>query len=91
MKGFENVFGIRIEHRLELVRSRSRGGVVRGEYFDHEEFDSRGNLIARYESFSEIDPVTRTAHRGWYRYDAEGFLTDRHDDIPEPIGDALAG
>jgi hypothetical protein len=90
MKSFEARFGIPAAHRLVLTRSRIRGGSARGEFWEHEEFDPRGVLVARYESFTELDPATGATHSGWYRYDSDGFLIDRHDRIPERLGDLLA-
>ena len=90
MKSFEARFEIAAGHRLVLIRSRIRGGSARGEFWEHEELDARGALVARYESFTEVDPVTGAASSGWYRYDGDGFLIDRHDRIPERLGDLLA-
>ena len=54
MKSFEEMFGVCPEHRLVLVKSRSVGGDIPIERWDHEEFDHRGSLVARYETFVEI-------------------------------------
>jgi hypothetical protein len=89
MKSFETVYGIPPEHRLELVRSRVRGGLIRAEYWRHEEFDARGTLVARYESFAELDPSSGAVNSGWRRYDPDGLLTHRRDELPEPLGDLL--
>jgi hypothetical protein len=82
MKGFEATFGIPAEHRLELVKSRICGGLIRAEYWEHHEFDARGTVVARYESFAEVDPRSGAINSGWCRYDGEGFLTDRFDNLP---------
>jgi hypothetical protein len=42
-----------------------------------------GKLVARYESFVDLDPVMGTARCGWYRYDADGFLSSWDEDVPE--------
>jgi len=34
---FEAIFGVAADHRLEQVRSRSRGGALRGTFWNHEE------------------------------------------------------
>jgi hypothetical protein len=78
MASFQAVFCVPTDHRLELVKSRSRGGLFRGEYWVHEEFDENGNLVARYESFSESDPQTGSAQNGWCRYAGDGRLLERH-------------
>jgi hypothetical protein len=83
MKSFEEIFRVCPEHTLVLLRSRSVGGDLPTEQWDHEEFDHRGRLVARYESFIEIDPVMGTTRSGWYRYDADGFLVDWEEDLPE--------
>jgi hypothetical protein len=50
---FEAVFHIPSAHYLRVVRSRSRGGLLSGVYWEHEEYDPKDALIARYKSFSE--------------------------------------
>ena len=71
---FEAIFRIPPTHRLIAVRSRSRAGIVGGTFWDHEEYDALGRLVARYESFEEQDP--RGVHRrsGWRKYDILGRL-----------------
>ena len=54
LPNFEALFSIPPTHRLLLVRSRGRGGPMRGEYWTYEEIDEGGNVIARYESYDEI-------------------------------------
>ena len=83
MKSFEALFDVPVSHRLGLVRSSSVGGECPAERWDHEEHDHTGKLIARYESFVELDPVMGTARCGWYRYDADGFLSSWDEDVPE--------
>jgi hypothetical protein len=39
---FEQLFGIPPDHRLMLVRSRSRGGFARAVYWQHDEYDPAG-------------------------------------------------
>jgi hypothetical protein len=68
MRSFEATFAIPPEHRLELIRSRIRGGLLRGEYWEHQELDAPGEMVVRYESFTETDPKTGAIHSGWYRY-----------------------
>ena len=90
MKSFESIFNIPLEHRLVLVRSQSLGGETPSDQWDHEERDHRGRLIARYQSFVERDPVMGTTWSGWYRYDADGFLTDWEEDLPGLGADLVA-
>ena len=70
---FEVLFAIPSAHRLEQVRSRSRGGLDRGEYWEHKEYDGSGHLVASYCSFSEVDP-TGVCRSGWRKYDSTGSL-----------------
>ncbi|HEX8666515.1 MAG TPA: hypothetical protein VF744_21065 [Beijerinckiaceae bacterium] len=72
---FEAIFGIFPEHRLEQVRSRSRAGLVRGTVWEHEEYDAQGRLVARYESFQEVDQ-SGGARSGWVKYDPDGWIVD---------------
>jgi hypothetical protein len=87
MKSFEAIFHIPDEHELTLVRSQSTGGKTIAERWDHEEFDHSGRLIARYETFIETDPVMGPTRTGSYRYDADGFLTDWEEGLPELAAD----
>ena len=89
MKSFEAIFNVPTEHRLVLVRSRSIGGEIQTERWHHEEYDYRGKIVARYETFIETDPVMETTRTGWYRYDADGFLTDWEEDLPEFAADLV--
>ncbi len=70
---FEVLFGIPYHHRLVFIRSRSRGGPMRGIYWTHEEVDQSGTVIARYESYEQVDRSGRV-RRGWRKYDASGCL-----------------
>ena len=70
---FEAFFRIPPTHRLLVVRSRSRGGLVSAVYWEHEEYDTAGQLIARYKSFEEISPAG-VQQCGWCKYDGHGRL-----------------
>ena len=74
---FEAIFGVAADHRLEQVRSRSRGGALRGTFWNHEEYDADGRLVARYESFQELDSAAGTSRSGWVKYDADGWVWTR--------------
>jgi hypothetical protein len=56
--------------------------VAADAHWEHHEFDERGILVARYESFAEGDPRSGAVNSGWCRYDVDGTLTDRFDDLP---------
>jgi hypothetical protein len=78
MDNFEAFFRIPPTHRLLVVRSSSRGGLVSAVYWEHEEYDTTGRLIARYKSFEEVSPAG--AQRcGWCKYDGNGRLVAEAD------------
>jgi hypothetical protein len=77
---FEAIFRIPPTHRLLVVRSRSRGGLVSAVYWEHEEYDTTGRLIARYKSFEEVSPAG-TQQRGWCKYDGNGRLLSEADSL----------
>jgi hypothetical protein len=51
---FETLFKVPPQHRLVQVLSRSRGGLISGTFCEHEEYDTNGRLIARFDTFNEI-------------------------------------
>ena len=71
---FEAIFAVPPSHRLVAVRSRSRAGIVAGTFWDHEEYDIGGRLIARYESFEEHRSRGEARRSGWRKYDIVGRL-----------------
>ena len=75
---FEVLFRVPPQHRLVHVRSRSRGGPIGGTFWEHEEYDAGGSLIARFKSFEETDP-TGLRVSGWHRRDATGLLLEAGD------------
>jgi hypothetical protein len=70
---FETIFQIPPTHSLVQIRTRSRGGIVRGVYWDHEEYDLTGRLVARYRSFEEMS-TAGPRQSGWRKFDGEGHL-----------------
>ena len=80
---FEAIFRVPAAHRLVQVRSRSRAGIVTGTFWDHEEYDELGRLIARYESFDEASPRHETRRAGWRKYDLIGRLV-AEGELPSP-------
>jgi hypothetical protein len=71
---FETIFRVPPSHRLVAVRSRSRAGIIAGTFWDHEEYDAGGRLVARYESFEEHHPRGEARRSGWRKYDIVGRL-----------------
>ncbi len=86
MGSFEAVFKVPHGHRLELVRTRSKGGELRGEYCSHEEFDSQGQLVARYESFCEIDQRTGSAKSGFLKDAPDGSRAEPSEAVRALLG-----
>jgi hypothetical protein len=80
---FEAIFRISPTHRLVAVRSRSRAGRVAGTFWDHEEYDALGRLVARYESFEETSPQGHGRRSGWRKYDIVGRLI-AEGELPAP-------
>jgi hypothetical protein len=71
---FDLIFGVPEDHRLVLVRSRSRAGVLMADFWSHNEYDAHNRLVARYESFDEWNPKTGVHRSGWHKYDDAGRL-----------------
>ena len=76
---FEAIFRVSAAHRLVQVRSRSRAGILSGTFWDHEEYDAAGRLVARYQSFEERDPHGGNRRSGWRKYDTIGRLVAEGD------------
>ena len=70
---FEAIFQIPSSHSLVLIRSRSQGGSVLTEYWEHDEYDSSGELVARYKSF-EQSGAKGEKHSGWCKFDKDRQL-----------------
>ncbi len=68
---FEDIFKVPASHSLLAVRSRSRGGPVVTDFWEHEEYDSAGRLLARYESYEELTPAG-ARHGCWRKFDGSG-------------------
>jgi hypothetical protein len=81
---FEQVFAIDPAHQLVLVRSRSRGGALVGQLWTHNEYAPGGRLVARYETYEELNPLTGTRRGGWSKYDQEGRLLATGDTTHSP-------
>jgi hypothetical protein len=83
MSSFEVIFRVPPNHQLEQVRSRSRGGIMRAVYLDHEEYDASGCLVARYHCFEEVNRTGRRS--GWSKYDRQGCLLYASNELPRPV------
>ena len=71
---FEALFCIPQRHQLVLVRSRSRGGLASRMSWGHEEYDTTGQLVARYESLEETGAAGEQISR-WRRFNPQGEVT----------------
>jgi hypothetical protein len=80
---FERIFRVAPTHRLVAVRSRARGGLVRSEHWEHEEYDADGRLIARYESFEEIATATGQRRSGYRKLAPDGSVVATANDLPQ--------
>ncbi len=90
---FEVIFQVPATHRLLAVRSRSRGGLIRGIYWQHEEYNAGGRLVARYQSFEEISAAGET-RSGWSKFDMAVIGGEQRllpGVIRQAISDAKAG
>jgi hypothetical protein len=90
MRSFESLYRVPATHRLVPVRSRSRGGNVPATYWEHEEYDASGRLIARYESYVESASGVDGGRSGWCKYNARGVLVDRRAGLPLDLREEAA-
>ncbi len=72
-RSFEALFGIPPQHQLVLVRSRSKRGLISGTTWEHEQYDTAGQLVARFESFEETGPTGQQVS-GWRQFSPQGEL-----------------
>jgi len=82
-RNFEAIFEIPDSHRLVQVRSKTRGGIMRANYWRHDEYGSDGKLAARYESFEERNTESAATRSGWHKYDQSGQLLHVSENLPE--------
>jgi hypothetical protein len=78
MHSFEHAFRIPPHHRLEQIKTRACGGRVIAIYWDHEEYDAHGRLVARYHTFREVSEAGEGGC-GWRKYDSNGCLVEAQD------------
>jgi hypothetical protein len=70
---FESLFDVPATHQLFAVRSRSRGGSVVAEFWEHDEYSPDGHLVARYESYEEVTSAG-TRYGCWRKFDTSDRL-----------------
>ena len=84
-------FHVPPRHRLVPVRPRSRWGLIRATFGEHEAYDTSDRLIARLETFDETGR-TGSTKSGGRRYDGVGRLVDTGNltrDKAGPAGSSL--
>ena len=79
-RNFEAIFQIPAAHQLVLVRSRSQGCPISAVFWEHDEYDAQGRLVARYCSFEQVN-ASGDRQRGWRRFDSHGHLVSEDDDL----------
>ncbi len=70
---FEAMYRIPLSHSLVAVRSRTLGGSTTTVFWEHEEYDTSGRLIACYKSF-HLMTAAGEQRSGWQKFDQEGQL-----------------
>jgi hypothetical protein len=80
LRNFEAIFQIPATHQLVLVRSRSQGCPISAVFWEHDEYDPQGRLVARYCSFEQVN-ASGDRQRGWRRFDSHGHLVSEDDDL----------
>jgi len=61
---FHSIFKIPEDHPLDQCRSRSLGALGLHERWTHEEYDSAGLCVARFESWADVD-ASGARRFGW--------------------------
>jgi hypothetical protein len=70
---FESIYRVPLSHTLVAVRSRTQGGPTTSVFWEHDEYDAFGHLIACYKSFQQVT-ATGKQRSGWQKFDREGQL-----------------
>lgn len=70
---FEAIFRVPSTHSLVLVRSRGQGSPVAAVDWEHHEHNASGRLVARYESFEQVDAAGER-RSGWQKFAPDGQL-----------------
>ena len=83
VRNFEAIFQIPAAHHLVLVRSRSQGCPISAVFWEHNEYDAQGRLVAHYRSFEQVS-ASGERQRGWRRFDSHGGLVNEDDDLQYP-------
>ena len=80
---FEEIFNVPGNHSLRQLSFRQKGTLAQNEYWEHEEIDSNGIIVARYESWhcTSINPPFKT-RSGFRKFSADGKLASEADNLP---------
>jgi hypothetical protein len=80
VRNFEAIFQIPATHQLVLVRSRSQGCPMSAVFWEHDEYDAQGRLVAHYRSFEQVN-ASGERQRRWCRFDSHGHLVSEDHDL----------
>ena len=83
---FQALFRVPRTHRLLEIRSQLSGGVIERESWLHREYDTRGELVAEYESYVEWNRASGVRQSGWLKLDPEGQLLEQRNDLDAQDG-----
>jgi hypothetical protein len=75
---FEQIYKIPEGHTLKKVREKLRSF---DDDWTHEEYNRKGQLVARYESWDYRAPKT-TPRVGWRKLGPDGTVLEEHNDLP---------
>lgn len=70
---FEAVFHVPPSHYLVVVRSRRQAGAVAANFWEHDEYDAIGQLVARYKCFQKVNAEGKR-QSGWQKFSRDGEL-----------------
>src|SRR5829696_2430049 len=79
---FEAIYRIPLSHTLVAVRSRTQGGPTTTVFWEHDEYDASGRLIACYKSFHLVTAVGEQ-RSGWQKFGREGQLLAENETLRE--------
>jgi hypothetical protein len=88
MQSFEALYRVPVTHRLVPVRSCSHGGRIPATYWEHEDYDTSGRLVARYESFAQRGPNGDVTRGSWRKVDPSGRLIGQGSPMPSSLAEA---
>lgn len=80
---FEEIFKIPEDHTLKQMSFRQKGSLAQDEFWEHEQFDSNGMVVAKYSSWHCTDAYGGGKTRaGYKKYSPDGVLIEESDELP---------